>query len=504
MPAASPPETPGNRARSTERGPGPGGRGYGGRRPKAPWGFPAALVLVAGWTAWHRLPGLDALGLSADEAVYVGQGRGLVGDPAWAAVRAHPPLLGAVLDLVPGGTTGEVGPRAVSVGLGVLTVVLAGLLGRELAGRVAGVAAAVVLAAMPYQADVTRLALVDVPMASAVAVALLLLVRAARTGDGRLVEAAAVALGVATLAKETALLSLAAVLVALAAGDPAIRRRTLVRSAGWFLGIVSIYPAFLLLRGSADRGSAYLGWQLGRRGSPSPGFYLDVVLPRVGSVVAVLAVVGAVIVLRDRRPGASPVVLAVLLPVLFYALWPVTGYPYLPAGALAGAGAAGLVRVAVRYGRASAAGVLAVLLLAAGASTASAQPPLLAGASGVPGLREAARWSASRPGAPVVVGAPWVANVVRYYRPGAQVTALSPSSTAPAGLNPAYRGATVAAVPPGRTVVVWDAWTAASDPAGTARMLAQVRARNGRVAHVELSEPETGPRVLVVCFVLES
>ena len=173
---------------------------------RVPWLAAAALAACVGVAAARRLPGLGTLGLSSDETVYVGQGMGLAGDPSWSAVRAHPPLFGLLLELVPGGTAGEVGPRTVSVVLGLVAVVVAGLLGRELAGWVAGVLAAAAVAVMPYHSDVTRQALVEVPMATLAAVGLLLVVRSARTGSDRLLEVAAVGLGVATLAKETALL----------------------------------------------------------------------------------------------------------------------------------------------------------------------------------------------------------------------------------------------------------------------------------------------------------
>ena len=207
------------------------------------------------------------------------QGLGLAGGSGWSTVRAHPPLLGLILDVVPGGTSGEVGPRAVAVVLGLLAVVVAGLLARELAGRAAGILSATAVATMPYHSDVTRQVLVEVPMATAAALALLLVVRAARTGQEGLVEVAAVVLGVATLAKETALLTLAAVVLALVHGDPTVSRRTLARSAGWYLGVVALYPAYLSARGSLGTGADYLGWQLGRTGRATGEFYAAEVLP---------------------------------------------------------------------------------------------------------------------------------------------------------------------------------------------------------------------------------
>lgn len=482
----------------------------------APWGFPAALLLVTVAAGVQRTRGLDAEGLSSDEAVYLGQGLGLTGQGDWSPVRAHPPLLGLLVQLVPGGTTGELVPRGLCVLLGLVGVVVAGLLGRELAGRTGGLLAAAALAWMPYHGDVTRLALVDVPMATLVAVGLLLAVRAARQGRPALVEVAAVVLGVATLFKETAALSVAALAVAMAAGDLPGGRRTVLRSALWYSLVVAAYPAFLVARGGVGTGADYLRWQVGRLAADPPAFYLDTVAPRVGVVVLLLAALGAAALLARRQRGVLTVALAVVVPVAFYALWPVRGYPYLlacavPLAALTGAGAATLARGLLRRPRLLALPTVtaALLLGASGAGAVSAAPPPVPGASGVPGVREAARWVAARPSVPVVTAAPWVANVVRYYAPTARVAALGAPSTDQARLNPAYRRRGVEVLPPGEAVVVWDVWSSHTDPEGTARLLHMVRARGGRVAHVETgarpgAEPQTEPTVLVVVFVLDS
>ena len=101
----------------------------------------------------------------------------------------------------------------------------------------------------------------------------------------------------------------------------------------------------------------------------------------------------------------------------------------------------------------------------------------------------------------MVTAAPWVANVVHYYRPSGRVLAMAPTTVDVSRLNPAYRSTVAMELPAGPSVVVWDQWSAASDPAGSDLLLAQVRARGGRVAHVETGVGAM-PRVLVVCFVV--
>lgn len=471
--------------------------------------FPAALLLVLGLAAARRLTGLADLGVTGDEAVYLAQGLG-TDDPGWAGVRAHPPLLGMVLGLVPDGISDEAVLRGVVVATGLAAVVAAAFLARQVAGWAAGLVAAVVLASMPYHADVTRLVLVDVPMATCAAGALVLLVRA--TGDvprPRLVEVAGALLGVATLFKETAVLTLVAVVLARAVGALEVDRRTGVRALAWYGGTVALYPVWLVVVGGMDAAVAYARWQLVR--GPSGGLaYLDTVLPRMGWGVLLAAVVGsAVVVVTGRRHGVL-LVLAVVVPVAFYAGWPVRGYPYLlavaaPLAALAGVGVAGLaslVRSRARGSRLPLTAFWAVAALAAGPAATSAEPPPVAGANGVPAVRETAAWLAQDP-VPVVTASTWVADVLRHYTRGGTVWTLS-TATAQSAANPAHPRNWTATVPAGRVAVVWDAWSASADPTTTRLLLEDVKARGGRVAHVESATGAVGARPLVVVFVLRA
>ena len=473
---------------------------------RTPWWFSATVVGAVALAAATRVGGLAERGLSSDEVVYLQQGADLVGGGSWT--RAHPPLFGLLLQLVPAGAESDTGPRAAAVGIGLAAIVVAGLLGRELAGPAAGASAAVLLACMPYHADVTRLALVDVPMATLSGLGVLLAVRASRDASAPLATAAAAVLAVATLVKETAVLTAAAVLIAALRADPRFGRRTLVRCTATYLMVVSLYPITLVARGSLSTGAAYLAWQLGRGRTEPATFYLMTVLPRIGPPVVLAGLVGTVLLLRaqPRPPGTVLVVLGVAVPVTFYIGWPVRGYPYLlavmvPLTALGGAGVALGARAAFRRWRGAAAVAIAAAVVAAGATRASAEPPDVPGASGVPGIRETARWISGRERMPVVTAAPWVGTVLRHYLGGASVHALT-TPVADARANPAYPSQSVSRLPSGPSLVVWDVWSAAADPAGTARLLELVRQRKGRVAHVETATIGGSRRVALVAFVV--
>lgn len=468
--------------------------------------FPTAVLLVAVMTVMVRARHLDGLGLSSDEAVYIGQGSSLTRGGGHE-VRAHPPLFGMLLRVISDGTR-EVRPRLVSVLLGVVAVIVAGFIARELAGRAAGIVAALTVATMPYHSDVTRLALVEVPMASSVAVGLLLLVLARTRGRPFLVGAAGGAFGVGTLFKETATISVLAVVLAVALGLVTDDRRSVRRGAGWYLAVVASYPAYLAATGGLTRAMQYVGWQV-NRGSAEGVSYADDVLPRMGWAALVLAAVGATAVVVSRQPAGLLVLLSALVPALFYALWPVASYPYLltlvvPLGVLAGIGLVWLARLPARGAgpaRALAAPTGALLMLLAPPAAMGA-PPLLPGASGVPAVREAAVDLAQTPDVPIVTAAPWVANILEHYLPGRRITPLTHTGAADSGDNPAYRTGSTPRLPSQANAVVWDAWSADSDPLGTAYLLDQVRERGGRVAHVERDSRAGSPRALVVVFLL--
>ena len=158
-----------------------------------------------------RLWEIDALGLNSDEAVYAGQAASLARDPGFLpyfpVFRAHPLLFQALLS-VPyriDGVSSLTG-RLLSVAFGLGTVWVTYGIGARLYGRRVGVLAALLIAVMPYTVVVSRQILLDGPMAFFAALSLYLLVRFVQTERVAWLYAAAVALGLATLSKETAIL----------------------------------------------------------------------------------------------------------------------------------------------------------------------------------------------------------------------------------------------------------------------------------------------------------
>src|SRR3954447_11156776 len=175
------------------------------------WRTAVVTLLIAAPALVLRLWALDALGLNSDEAVYAGQAASLARDPAFLpffpVFRAHPLLFQSLLSLEYRALrVTSLGGRLLAVAFGMGTVCLTYAIGARLYGRRVGTLAALLVGVMPYTVVVSRQILLDTPMAFFAALALYLLIRYVQTDHPTWLYASAVALGLSTLTKETAIL----------------------------------------------------------------------------------------------------------------------------------------------------------------------------------------------------------------------------------------------------------------------------------------------------------
>lgn len=308
-----------------------------------------------------RVANLAAVGLNSDEAVYAGQGGALLGvgalDQHFSIFRAHPLLLqfvsGAVFQVT--GPSDFAARFAVSVIFGLGSVVATYLLGRRLYGRNIGLAAAAVLAVLPYHVIVSRQVLVDTPMAFFVTLAALAAVRAVQDDDGRRLYLAFFWCALAAISKEIAVLMVPVLGVWLVIGPPRVAFRRLIGPGLLFAVIGLPFPLTRLINQPANASQFFL-WQFARKPNHDPDYFAKVIL-QFGGWAFLGALLAGVVMLAARRSSSDQLLLWwVGCFGLFFQLWPTKLFPYLyvvlPAMALAAVVALqGLISVVGRRAR---------------------------------------------------------------------------------------------------------------------------------------------------------
>jgi hypothetical protein len=377
-------------------------------------------------------------------------------------------------------------------------------------GRLAGALAALFLALMPYHVVVTRQVLLDGPMVFFATLTLYMLTRFGKSNKVIWLYAAGATMGLTFLAKETSIVLLGAVYAFLALSpEVRVRIRDLIVATGLMGLVISPFPLALMFAGGSNTGRNYLAWQLFRRPNHELSFYPEVVPPAVGYLVIAAAVVGLVLLWKHHSWREKLLLSWIIVPVVFFQLWPVKGFQYLlpiaPAIALLAGRFLGFLAVETRKFRIPRTlnklpihPVFSWLVIAVTAFTLSAsswqriQPEIsstfLAGTGGVPGGREAGAWI--RRNVPMsarfmTIG-PSMANIVQFYgERKAWGLAVSP--------NPLHRNPSYEPIPnPDRQIrdvdlqyLVWDSFSAARSPIFSDTLLGYVNKYNGRAIHTE-------------------
>jgi 4-amino-4-deoxy-L-arabinose transferase-like glycosyltransferase len=484
----------------------------------------AALVLVLGLATAVRTIGLQALGFNSDEAVYAGQAAAIAGEPVlkdiFPVFRAHPLLfqftLGVLYRLF--GASDWIG-RLASAGIGVTTVYVVYGVGTRLYGPRTGLLAALLLAVMPYHVIVTRQVLLDGPMVLFSTLSLLFTASYGAAARPVWLYAAAAAMGLTFLAKETGIL-MAGSIYAFLALSPKVHVRILdiVGSLAVLMSVMAAFPLTIALAGGGGGGTTqqYLVWQLFRRPNHTWDFYVSVVPQAIGPLVIAAAVLG-VWLLRHRNGWRERLLIVwVIVPVVFFQLWPTKGFQYLlpiapPLALLAARTLLHWPERGLRLhrwrlppslpGTAAAVVVVLTLLLPSLAATRPVRSDsLLAGAGGIPGGREVGRWvNAHVPdGATLLTIGPSMANIIKFY---GHRTALGISvSPNPLHRNPSYEPV----VNPDYQIrigevqyLVWDSFSASRSHVFSEKILHYVQKYNGRAIHTE-TLPVTTPGGAVV------
>jgi hypothetical protein len=286
-----------------------------------------------------------------------------------------------------------------------------------------------------------------------------------------------------------------------------LRVRDLVVSAAIAIGLMSLYPLTVILAGSGTSATAqqYLVWQFFRFPNHTPDFYLRTIPFEIGPLIVFLALLGLWISRRDRSWRETLLISWIVVPIVFYQLWPTKGYQYLLPIAPAVAVLSGRAIVALfapggyhprpgpdrsRLLLPVAFSVVAFSLFVPTFFVVFPRPAAqsLAGSGGVPGGREAGLWvRANLPeGSRLMTIGPSMANILQFY---GQREAVGLSVSA----NPLYRNPAYTPIEnPDLQIrlgeiqyLVWDAYSANRSDFFAEKLMEYVQKFDGRVAFSE-------------------
>src|SRR5215211_7087539 len=297
-----------------------------------------SVTLVMSLAAGIRIWGLNQIGFNTDEAVYSGQAAAIAQIPVlkdiFPVFRAHPLLFQFLLALLFNFGVSDLAARLLAVAIGVATVFIVYRLGSLLYGEYVGILAALILAVMPYHVVVSRQVLLDGPMVLCSTLTLYLLVRYALTGNPVWLHAAGIGMGLTFLAKETGIILIGAVYSFFALSrDIFVRIQDLIISFVLMVLMILPFPISLWLAGGSKVGQQYLIWQLFRRPNHTWDFYLTTVPPAIGILVILIAIAGLWLLWRERSWREKLLVWWIIVPVVFFQIWPTKGFQYLLATA---------------------------------------------------------------------------------------------------------------------------------------------------------------------------
>ncbi|RPI96563.1 MAG: phospholipid carrier-dependent glycosyltransferase [Chloroflexi bacterium] len=488
-------------------------------------GVMVVVVVAVGLRVW----GLNQLGYNTDEAVYAGQGAAIARAPILKDIfpifRAHPLLFQFLLALVFTFGVSDLAGRLLAVTIGLAAVYMTYRVGKLLYGQKAGLLAGLFFALMPYHVVVSRQVLLDGPLVFFTTLTLFFLARYAMTNRPAWIYLTGVGMGLTFLAKETGIILLGSIYAFLALSrEIPVRLKELAFSTVLMILMIAPFPLSLLLAGGTRSGQNYLIWQLFRRPNHTWDFYATTVPQAIGYLVIIAAILGLWF-LRHERSWRERLLLSwIIVPTVFFQIWPTKGFQYLLPIAPAIAVLAGRAIVhwwrddisVLNKGNARSwikTGVVGVIALSLLFSSIQLIRPatsgtFLAGTGGVPGGREAGAWLKENvpQGSTLMTIGPSMANILQFYgHRKALGLSVSPN---PLRRNPSYppilnpdlqiRNGDI-------QYVVWDSYSAERSAFFSEGVLRYVQRYHGRAIHtqsvmVELADGTTIAKPVIIIY----
>lgn len=470
----------------------------------------AVLVVVLAVAVSVRVWDLNRFGFNTDEAVYMGQGAAIARVPILTDIfpvfRAHPLLFQFLLALLANIHMSDVGARLLAVAVGIGTVFLTYRLGKLLYGRNVGLMAGLIMAIMPYHVIVSRQVLLDGPLVFCATLTFYMLARYAIHEQPIWLHATGICLGLTFLAKETGIILIGAIYAFLALSNEInVRFKDLLISLFLMVLMILPFPLSLWLAGGSNVSQQYIVWQLFRRPNHPWSFYLTNVPGEIGWLVVILALLGFWLLRSERTWRERLLFWWILIPVVFFQIWPTKGFQYLLpiAPAMAILASRTLLRwspqneiaylgKAINMTWARTVCIALVLLSLALSSWDAIKPStsgtFIAGTGGLPGGREAGQWIHNNipENATLLTIGPSMANILQFYG-YRQAFGLSVSPN-PLRRNPSYEPV----LNPDLLIrtneiqyIVWDSYSAARTPYFSESLLNLAQRFNGVIIHAE-------------------
>ncbi len=459
-----------------------------------------AGLLVAGTVLAFALRfwGLTAVGLDSREASAAGEAASLVGLSAFTDLFPSARGDGQFFDLVLGAALGLFGAtdltaRVVVAVLGVLTVGATYLAARNLYGTREAVVASLLLGFMPYHLLVSRLVSSDVLAGLLLTLALATTAYFARTERAQWIPVAAALLGLAVATEVSVVVFVAPFFLVVAhARWKSVGRRTLVLSAMTFCLVALAQPLSYLFNGQGAVWGGAIASEL-IAGQGTWYVYFVEVVPALGASVLVGLLAAAVLARRQVSWSEALLGAWIVVPFVLLLIWPERAFARLagiapPLAILAARPLADLSTVLGRPLRQSsqlAAIAVACGVLAGSSVLALGIVPAVAGSGQLPGLigaRDSALWVDEHVprGATLLTTDTSFAEVLEFYGRrqslglvGDPDAAFVPGRTPVANPDLLIRHSAI-------QYIVWEAYSAGSQPEASDRLLAYAERYNGR------------------------
>ena len=286
-----------------------------------------------------RLWDLGANGLNNDEAIYGGQAANLAGykefQKHFSIYRAHPLFLQYMISIIFANFgIFDSAARVIPAVLGILTVFVIYLIGKQLYGTKVALTSALVLALLPYHIVLSRQVLLDVPLTFFFALTLYFLVRyLKRPHDIQWSFLIGVSAGLTFLSKEVGIFALIASIASISLTKSFTFKRIFVIISAFFFATSPFWLPIMIVPQAYDAALAYWNWQTGRDPNQSADFYLALMWQEaLGYVLTGLFAFSIVHALKTgsiKEPRVFTLILWIVIPFVIFQLLTVKGFAFL-------------------------------------------------------------------------------------------------------------------------------------------------------------------------------